>query len=63
MPLNAPLPYAATNLQDLIKVTTDQLKLKCSKRGGDLIVKIIDEKRIELTGQVAPVLQGTMQIK
>ena len=36
---------------------------QCSKRGGDLIVKIIDEKRIELTGQATHVLQGTMRIK
>lgn len=28
MPLNAPHPYEATNLQDLVKATTGELKLK-----------------------------------
>jgi predicted PhzF superfamily epimerase YddE/YHI9 len=36
---------------------------QCSKRGGDLIVKIVNDQRIELKGQVAHVLQGTMRIK
>ncbi|XP_057375505.1 phenazine biosynthesis-like domain-containing protein 1 [Daphnia carinata] len=35
---------------------------QCSKRGGDLIVKIV-EQRVELTGQVAHVLEGTIRIK
>lgn len=35
---------------------------QCSKRGGDLIVKIVDD-RVELTGAVAHVLHGTMRIQ
>ena len=35
---------------------------QCSKRGGDLAVRIIND-RVELTGKVAHVLEGTMRIQ
>jgi hypothetical protein len=46
MPLNAPHPYEATNLQDLVKATTGELKLKdikfcCTTR--QLLFCLVDE--------------------
>ncbi len=35
---------------------------QCSKRGGDIVVRIINE-RVELAGKVAHVLEGTMRIQ
>jgi hypothetical protein len=35
---------------------------QCSKRGGDLNIKIIGQ-RVKLTGEVAHVLEGKIRIK
>lgn len=40
----------------------DNTARQCSKRGGDLVVRIIND-RVELTGKVAHVFEGIMRIQ